>query len=97
MVSVSISLPVISDVLMLWSFEQEYTDTIPAWGFILWDPSTVTTYDSREGMLFGNDYPSGQTLVKNQPAGTFNAQLRWNGQNSDIKAKAYLTVLAVMR
>jgi hypothetical protein len=48
-------------------------------------------------MLFGNDYPSGQTLVKNQPAGTFNAQLRWNGQNSDIKAKAYLTVLAVMR
>jgi len=97
MVSVSISLPVISDVLMLWSFEQEYTDTIPTWGFILWDPSTVTTYDTREGMLFGNDYPSGQTLVKNQPAGTFNAQLRWNGQNSDIKAKAYLTVLAVMR
>jgi len=97
MVNVSFILPAVSNVLILWTIEQGYIGTTPTWGYQLRKSDGTFTYDERSAMTFGNDFPTGQLLLTNQPAGAFNVQLRWNGQNSNITGQGSMTVLAVMR
>jgi hypothetical protein len=96
LVTIAINLPVQSDVLLFWSLNQGYENTVPIWGYELKDPVSGVLYDTREG-TFGIDQPSGQYLLLDQSSGTFRAQLGWKGGSSDISAIGSLTVLVVMR
>ena len=98
MVTLSINLPVISDVLIIWTVEQGYTgSTTATWGYEIRRTNSAQIYDARAGMAFGNDFPTGQLLLTDRPAGAFSVQLRWNGQNSNITGQGSMTALAVMR
>jgi hypothetical protein len=96
-VNIALNLPVTSNVLLLWSFRQGYSATVPTWGYQLRSGPSGSIYEDRDGMTFGTDHPSGQKLLTNRPAGTFNATLMWKGQNADISAVGTLTVIVVMK
>lgn len=96
MVNISLNLPFQSDVLLFWSVKQGYASTVPTWGYQLRSSSGLI-YDQRSGMVFGADQPSGQSLLLNQAAGSFSAQLRWIGENGNISGIGSLTVLVVQR
>ncbi|MCI2214170.1 hypothetical protein, partial [Pseudosulfitobacter pseudonitzschiae] len=88
------------NVALLWNISQGYTSGTPTWGFRLRKEApgvAISTLYSREGMTFGNDYPSGTILATGLPAGPNYFHLEWKGQNSGIQAEAVVTGIGVAR
>ena len=95
--SVTISLDAISDVTILWNFEQAYTEGIgPEWGFAV--KRGATTLESRTGMQAVADYPTGVVYDAGVSAGSHTYALDWHGSdnasNPDISALGSIIVLA---
>lgn len=84
---------------LMWNISQGYGGSMPTWGFRLLKTvgATTTVLFSREGMVYGNDYPSGAFLATGLPIGDTYFVLQWKGQNSDIQAEGVLIGLGVAR
>lgn len=87
------------NVALLWNISQGYSSGTPTWGYRLLKQigGTSTVLSSREGMVFGNDYPSGALLATSIPSGVSYFSLQWKGQNSGIQAEGVLIGIGVAR
>lgn len=99
--SVVVDMPVAGEnVALMWNISQGYSVGTPSWGFRLRKEllgGAISTLFSREGMNFGNDYPSGTILATSLPTGPSIFYLDWKGQNSNIQAEGVLTGIGVAR
>jgi hypothetical protein len=95
--SVTVTFGAVSDVLVLWSFEQSYPDGIgPEWGVRVKRGTAVLS--NRTGMQAMADYPTGVVSDAAVAGGTHTYALDWHASNNaagaDISAIGSLVVLA---
>jgi hypothetical protein len=80
-----------ADVYIWWAVNQGYGSGPRNWGYYITDNGSSVVY--RDGMSFGNDYPSGMQKISNVN-GSRTITFFWKGQDSTLSAQVSLQILA---
>ncbi len=90
---------VVYDILVIWNFKHGYTTGVEQqWGYQVLFNGVVQ--EERDGMIFGNDYPTGMHLIETIQGGLGevpSVQIKWKGANSDLTCRGRVVLIAVQR
>ncbi|MFG6660098.1 hypothetical protein [Sulfitobacter sp. 915] len=84
----------LADLFIFWNVRHGYSDGPRDWGYQIM--CSATQVDFRNGMTFGNDYPSGCARISNV-SGTNVVVFNWRGEDDTITAQVSLQILARMK